>query len=61
MSGLAEEPEKNHVTSGMQDKTKEPLESAEERLRDLRHLEMAYEWLRNRQKPVQLKGVVENV
>ena len=61
MSGLAEELEKNHVTSGMQEKTREPLESTEERLRDLKHLEMAYEWLRNRQKPVQLKGVVENV
>ena len=61
MSGLAEELEKNHVTPGMQEKRREPLESTEERLRDLKHLEMAYEWLRNRQKPVQLKGVIENV
>ena len=61
MNGLAEEPEKNHVTPGMNEKTREPLESTEERLRDLTHLEMAYEWLRNRQKPVQLKGVIENV
>ena len=61
MSGLAEELEKNYVTPGMQEKTREPLESTEERLRDLKHLEMAYEWLRNRQKPVQLKGVMENV
>ena len=60
MSRLAEEPKKNHVTPGMQEKTREPLESTEARLRDLKHLEMAYEWLRNRQKPVQLKRAVEN-
>ena len=44
----------------MKEKTREPLENTEATLRDLKHLEMAYEWLRNRQKLVQLKRAVEN-
>ncbi len=35
--------------------------SAEARLRDLQHLEMAYEWLRNRQKTAQLKRAIESL
>ncbi len=61
MSKLAGKPEKNHVTSEMEEKKWELFESTEARLRDLKHLEMAYEWLRNRRKPVQLKRAIENL
>jgi len=57
---LAERTRKNQVTE-IEEKKRELFESTEARLRDLKHLEMAYEWLRNRQKPAQVKRAIENL
>jgi len=61
MSNLAEKPEKNPVPTEMEEKKWELFESREARLRDQKHLEMAYEWLRNRGKMVLLKRAIENL
>jgi len=61
MSNLAEKPEKIHITTEMDEKKWELFESREARLRDQKHLEMAYEWLRNRGKMMRLKGATENL
>ena len=61
MGNLAEKTGKNQVTAEMEEKKWELFESREARLRDQKHLEMAYEWLRNRRKPVQLKRAIENL
>jgi hypothetical protein len=60
MSNLAEKPEKNPVTKEMEEKKWKLFENSEARLRDQQHLEMAYEWLRNRGKRVLLKHAIEN-
>ena len=60
MGKLAEKTTKNQVTE-IEEKKRELFESTEARLRDLKHLEMAYEWLRNRQKPAQLKRAIEDL
>jgi hypothetical protein len=61
MSNLAEKSEKNPVTTETEEKKWELFESREARLRDQKHLEMAYEWLRNRGKMAQLQGAVESL
>jgi len=61
MSNLAEKPEKIHITTEMDEKKWELFESREARLRDQKHLEMAYEWLRNRGKMMRLKVATENL
>jgi ribosome biogenesis SPOUT family RNA methylase Rps3 len=60
MSNLAEKPEKNPVATEMEEKKWEFFENREARLRDQKHLELAYEWLRNRGKMVLSQGVIEN-
>ncbi len=61
MSNLAEKSGKNPVTTETEEKKWELFENREARLRDQKHLEMAYEWLRNRGKIVLLKGAIENL
>ena len=61
MSKLAEKSEKNPVTTETEKKKWELFENREARLRDQKHLEMAYEWLRNRGKMVLLKGAIESL
>jgi hypothetical protein len=61
MSNLAEKSEKNPVTTETEEKKWELFESREARLRDQKHLEMAYEWLRNRGKTVLLQGGIESL
>ena len=61
MSNLAEETLKNSVTKETEEKKSEAFTSREARLRNQKHLEMAYEWLRNRGKRVESKGAVENL
>ncbi len=61
MGNLAEKTGKNQATAEMKEQKRELFESTEARLRDLKHLELAYEWLKNRQKPVRLKRAIENV
>ncbi len=61
MGNLAEKVPKDQATAEMEEKKWGLFESTEARLRDLQHLEMAYEWLRNRQKPAPLKRVIEGL
>jgi hypothetical protein len=61
MSHLAEKSVKNHVTTETQEKKWENFENRKARLRDQKHLEMAYEWLRNRGKTDLLKGAIESL
>ncbi len=61
MSNLAETSERNPVTTKSEEKKWELFESWEARLRDQKHLEMAYEWLRSRGKTDLLKGASENL
>ena len=61
MSNLTEKPEKNPVTTEMEKKKRDLFEDREARLRDQKHLEMAYEWLRNRGKTALFQGSVENL
>jgi hypothetical protein len=61
MSNLAEKSEKNPVTTETEEKKWEPFENREARLRDQKHLEMAYEWLRNRGKMVLLQGGIKSL
>jgi hypothetical protein len=61
MSHLVEKPEKNPVTTETEGKKWEIFENREARLRDQKHLEMAYEWLRNRGKTDLLKGAIESL
>jgi len=60
MSNLAERHKKNPVAREIEEMRWEAFESKEARLRDQKHLEMAYEWLRNRGKKVLLRGAIEN-
>jgi hypothetical protein len=61
MGNLAEKSGENPVTTETEEKKWELFENREARLRDQKHLEMAYEWLRNRGKIVLLKGAIENL
>jgi len=60
MSNLAERQKKNPVARKTEEMRWEAFEGKEARLRDQKHLEMAYEWLRNRGKMVLLRGAIEN-
>ncbi len=61
MNHLAGKTVKNHVTTEIEEKRREIFENREARLRDLKHLEMAYEWLRNRGKTDLLKSAIESL
>ena len=61
MSHLVEKPEKNPVATKTEERKWEIFENREARLRDQKHLEMAYEWLRNRGKTDLLKGAIESL
>ncbi len=61
MGILAENIPKDQATAEMEERKWRLFESAEARLRDLQHLEMAYEWLRNRRKPAPLKRAIESL
>jgi len=61
MSHLAEKSEKKPVTTETEEKQWEIFENREANLRDQKHLEMAYEWLRNRGKTDLLKGAIESL
>jgi hypothetical protein len=61
MSNLAEKSEKNPVTTEAEEKKWEFFKNREARLRDQKHLEMAYQWLRDRGKMVLLQGAIENL
>ena len=61
MSNLAEKSEKNPVATETEEKKWELFKNREARLRDQKHLEMAYEWLRNRGKRVLLQGAIESL
>jgi len=61
MSNLAEKPKKNPVTAETGKKKWELFEDREARLRNQRHLEMAYEWLKNRGKIAPFQGSLENL
>jgi CRISPR/Cas system-associated exonuclease Cas4 (RecB family) len=60
MSHLAEKSVQNPVMTEMEKKQREIFEDREASLRDQKHLEMAYEWLRNRGKTDLLKGAIES-
>jgi hypothetical protein len=61
MSKLLEKFEKNPVTTEIREKEWKLFENREAALRDQKHLEMAYEWLRSRGKMVVLKGGIESL
>ena len=61
MSNVIERSEKIPITTEMEDKKRELFENMEARLRDQKHLEMAYEWLRNRGKMVLLQGGIKSL
>jgi len=61
MGNLAEKSEKNPLTPEAEEKKCELFENREARLRDQKHLEMAYEWLRNKGKIVLLKSAIEGL
>jgi len=61
MSHLAEKSKKNRVTTETEKKKWEIFENREASLRDQKHLEMAYEWLRNKGKTDLLKGAIESL
>jgi hypothetical protein len=60
LGNFAEKNRKNQVPD-IEEEEEVFFESTEARLRNLKHLEMAYEWLRNRRKPVQLKRAIESL
>ena len=59
MSDLGEKCERNPVTTEVGKKEWEFFEDTEATLRDQKHLEFAYEWLRRRGKVVLSKGMME--
>jgi CRISPR/Cas system-associated exonuclease Cas4 (RecB family) len=61
MSHLAEKSVKNPVTTEMEKKQRKIFENREASLRDQKHLEMAYEWLRSRGKTDLLKSAMESL
>ena len=60
MSNLIEKFEKNPVATEMEEKERKLIENREAKLRNQRHLELAYEWLRSRGKIVLLKDGIES-
>jgi hypothetical protein len=60
MSNLAEKSERSPFTTETEEQRWELFENWDARLRDQKHLEMAYEWLRSRGKTGLLKGSTEN-
>jgi hypothetical protein len=61
MSKLAEKCEKRPMTTEIEEKKRELFGNREAKLRDQKHLEMAYEWLRSRGKTALLKGATESL
>jgi hypothetical protein len=61
MSNLIEKFEKNPVATEIEEKEWKLFENREAKLRDQRHLELAYEWLRSRRKIVLLKDGIESL
>jgi hypothetical protein len=61
MGNQAERLWENPVTTEIKEKKRELFENREARLRNQKHLEKAYEWLRSRGKIVPLKGGVESL
>jgi len=59
MSNLGEKCEKGPVTIEVGKKEWESFENADATLRDQKHLELAYKWLRRRRRIVLLKGAME--
>jgi len=60
MSNLIEKFEKNPVATEIEEKERKLIENREAKLRNQRHLELAYEWLRSRGKIVLLKDGIES-
>ena len=60
MSNLIEKFEKNPVATEIEEKERKLFENKEAELRNQRHLELAYEWLRSRGKIVLLKDGIES-
>ncbi len=60
MSNLIEKFEKNPVATEIEEKERKLFENREAKLRNQRHLELAYEWLRSRGKIVLLKDGIES-
>jgi hypothetical protein len=61
MSNLIEKFEKNPVATEIEEKEWKLFENREAKLRDQRHLELTYEWLRSRRKIVLLKDGIESL
>jgi hypothetical protein len=61
MSHLAEKSERNPATTEPEEKQWEIFDNKEASLRNQKHLEMAYEWLRNKGKTDLLKGASESL
>jgi hypothetical protein len=61
MRRLTDKSEKDLVKTETEVKEWEIMENREASLRDQKHLEMAYEWLRNRGKTDLLKGAIESL
>ena len=61
MSNLLEKFEKNSLITEIGEKEWELFENREAKLRNQKHLEMAYEWLRRRGKIELLKGRIESL
>jgi hypothetical protein len=61
MNHLVEKIERKPVTAETEEKKWEIFENREARLRDQKHLEMAYEWLRSRGKTDLLKSAIESL
>ncbi len=60
MGNLPEKTVKNQARADADEQKWEHIENPEARLRNLKHLEMAQEWLRNKQKSAQTKRAIEN-
>ncbi len=60
MGNLSKKTVKNQATADADEQKWEHFENPEARLRNLKHLEMAHEWLRNRRKSVQTKRAIES-
>jgi hypothetical protein len=61
MSNFIEKLEKNPVATEIEEKERKLFENSEAKLRNQRHLELAYEWLRSRRKIVLLKDGIESL
>jgi hypothetical protein len=61
MGNQAEKFLENPVTTEIKEKKRELFENREARLRNQKHLQKAYEWLRSKGKIVPLKGGTESL